>query len=293
VGAADDAERFFALDLPPVFVVGAARSGTTWVYDVLATHPEVAGVLESFLFSTGRGVGGLVNLLDRPGLAAGMRRFVPTDDLARQLRGFTAGLLGRTVEPGRRLLVEKSGEHARSMQGIWHLFPDARFVHVLRDGRDVVVSALAAQRSWAPTWARSTYRAAREWGAIAQAATDSGATRPNQFLEVRYEELRADPVAGYRALYEFCGLPYDDGLLAHVVDCNDFARQYPGGENEFRRGGRVGDWRMRFRRADVVQFLRAAGPTLVRFGYEPNHRWAARRLAFGGAAADLASLKLT
>jgi hypothetical protein len=286
VGAAEDAERFLALDLPPVFVVGAARSGTTWVYDVLATHPEVAGVLESFLFPTGRGVGGLANLVSRPGPAAGMSRYVPTDDLTRQLRGFAAGLLGRMVEPGRRVLVEKSGEHARSMPGIWRLFPDARFVHVLRDGRDVVVSALAAQRTWAPTWARSTYRAAREWVVNARAATESGATRPDQFLEVRYEHLRADPVAGYRALYDFCGLPYDDGLLAHVVDCNDFARQYPGGEDKFRRGARVGDWRTRFRRADVVQFLAAAGSTLVRLGYEPNHRWAARRLAFGAAAVD-------
>ncbi|MGH9030846.1 MAG: sulfotransferase family protein [Acidimicrobiia bacterium] len=280
----DDAERFFALDLPPVFVVGAARSGTTWVYDVLAAHPQVAGVFESFLFTTGRGIGGLVSLIDRPGSPAGMRRFVPTDDLVREARQFAAGLLGRSVVPGRAVLVEKSGTHACSMHGIWRLFPDARFVHVLRDGRDVVVSALAAQRSWAPTWPRSTYRAAREWVVNAQSATDSGAARPDQFLEIRYENLRADAAAGYRTLYDFCGLPFDDGLLAEVVDRNDFDRHHAGGEDEFRRGGRVGDWRTRFSRADVVQFSAAAGRTLVRLGYEPDHRWAVRRFAIGGWA---------
>lgn len=282
MGAADDdAERFFALDLPPVFVVGAARSGTTWVYDVLASHPDVAGMPESFLFTTSRGIGGLVNLADRPTRPPGVTRFVSTDDLARELRWFAGGLLGRTVEPGHRVLVEKSGVHTHSMSGIWRLFPDARFVHVLRDGRDVVVSALAAQRSWAPTWAQSIHSAARVWATDAQAATHCGATRPSQFLEIRYEALHADPLAGYRNLYDFCGLPYDDSLLNEVIERNDFARQYAGGENKFHRGGRVGDWRTRFSRADVVNFVAAAGRTLVRLGYEPNHRWAIRRLAIG------------
>jgi hypothetical protein len=283
-GVADDAGRFFALDLPPVFVVGAARSGTTWVYDVLAAHPHVAGVLESFLFTKGRGIGGLMNLLDRPGTPDGMRSTIPTEELAGELRWFAAGLLGRSVEPGRRMVVEKSGVHAQSMHGIWRLFPDARFVHVLRDGRDVVVSALAAHRSWAPTWPRSTLRATRQWVANALAATHGRAARPDQFLEIRYEDLHADPVAGYRVLYDFCGLQYDDDLLAEVVDHNDFARQYAGGEDRFRRGARVGDWRTRFSRADVAQFFVAGGRSLVRLGYEPDHRWVIRALALGRAS---------
>jgi len=278
---ATDAERFLSLDLPSVFIVGAGRSGTTWVYDVLAAHPQVAGVLESFLFTTGRGVGGLLDVVDRGEPPAGMRRFVATDDLARDLRLFTAGLLGRTVKPGHRVLVEKSGTHALCMRGIWRLFPDARFVHVLRDGRDAVVSALAAQRSWAPTWTRSPYTAAREWRAHVQAAREFGATRPDQFLEIRYEDLHADPPAGYRALYDFCGLPYDESLLADVVERNDFTTQYPGGEDKFGRGGRVGDWRTRLGWAEVAQFFAAAGRTLVRLGYEPDHWWAVRRLATG------------
>ncbi|HEX6310995.1 MAG TPA: hypothetical protein VF152_05165 [Acidimicrobiia bacterium] len=88
-------------------------------------------------------------------------------------------------------------------------------------------------------------------------------------------------LAGYRVLYDFCHLPYDDSLLAEVFERNDFARNYTGGEDKFRRGARVGNWQTRFGGADVVQFLVAAGRALVELGYEPDYRWALRRLTVG------------
>jgi hypothetical protein len=197
--------------------------------------------------------------------------------------------LARALRPHHRFLVEKSPRHGHHIPFINELFPTARFVHVVRDGRDVAVSVRAASRSWAPDWrgdvARSVWTSAADWRnslAAVRAATPAVADR---LLEVRYEDAIADPYAVYRRLYEFAGIPYGDALLERVFDATDFERNFRPDEGQFRRAGRVGDWRTRFTTRDRIEFARAAGTTLVDLGYEDHpFRWVlpSARLRPGG-----------
>ena len=264
----------------PVFIVGMSRSGTTWVTDIFASHPAVCAVYESWLLSAHAGLG---RLFEPPHdwegeRGSGVGRLLPRDELLDEVRGLASRLLARALEPHHRFLVEKSGSHAYAMPVISELFPSARFIHVLRDGRDVAVSVRAATKTWAPDWSRtfgkSITRAAQGWSAIVEAAREHGARLgPDRFLEVRYETVKADPHRSYARMFDFAGMPYDASLLDDVFARTDFDRNYSADETKARRAGRVGDWRTSFNMVDVLRFKRGGNRTLVATGYEPTPRW--------------------
>ena len=272
------------LEGDPIFVIGCARSGTTWVLDAFGAHPDVATVNESWLFSPTVGLGPLLGKghwdPDHPGGPQGLSRFVSREDFVAEVRTFAARVLGKALGDGQRFLVEKSPNHVWTADGIAEVFPEARFIHVVRDGRDVAVSLLAAGDSWAPQWkessAASVQQAASTWRRALERAAVVAPALDDRLLEVRYEDLHADPVSGYRRLFDFAEVPYDEDLLERVRTANDFPSNYTPNERGFRRGGRVGDWTDRFSPADCLAFQLAAGELLIELGYEADDRWVER-----------------
>lgn len=266
------------LDVAPIFVVGNPRSGTTWVLDILRQHPEVAAIHESYLFSPQDGLAALFNRSGWMERHRGLGTLMTREELIADVRELAARWLARTLEPGHRFLIEKSpATHLYVMELIAEIFPEARFIHVLRDGRDVAVSVRAASRSWAPRWkksfGRSMLRTARVWRNAVRIARNSGNKLGDRFMEIRYEEIKGDPLGASRRLLEFCGIPYDDQLLQEIYEATDFKQQFQGGEDQFRRAGRIGDWRKSFTVLDCAIFNVAGGDVLVEAGYVRNRLW--------------------
>lgn len=124
-----------------------------------------------------------------------------------------------------QLFVDKTPGHACWIPEIVELFSEARFIHVLRDARDVVASTLAASRGWGASWAPSHPRdAALDWQESVTAARDAMARLGGERItEVRYENLLADPAAELMSLFEFLKLPYTRDLVGDVVRSCDFS----------------------------------------------------------------------
>lgn len=262
---------------PPIFVVGAARSGTTWVYDILTSHPEVAGVYESWLFTRNNGLGSLFTEAHWPPNRSGLSRLLERQVLLDETRVFADRVLSKAIEPNHRFLVEKSPSHLYVMELIHELYPGSRFINVLRDGRDVSVSVRSAARSWVPQWrqtfGRSISASARAWSHAVRHARCVGEKLGDLYHELRYEQIKQDPIGSYCQLFDFCNIPYDEELLQQIFEATDFATNYKPGENRFRRGGRIGDWRTHFTVLDAIRFNQAAGARLVETGYEKNRWW--------------------
>src|SRR6185503_952470 len=107
--------------------------------------------------------------------------------------------------PGQRYLVEKG---PMDIDAVAAMFPEARFIHVLRDGRDVAVSLDVASKSWAPEMQRTTLAVrGAHWAVGVDAARESGRALGDRYLEVRYEDLRADFANSAQMLFEFAGVP--------------------------------------------------------------------------------------
>lgn len=266
----------------PIFVVGHVRSGTTWLYEMLVAHSEVAGVFESGVFSCFR------ELFDRsqwnPAYIASFREFVghplgvsqliSREQLVTDLRTLTARWFGEVLQPEHRFLVEKSPSHLFYMSDIAAVYPEARFVHIVRDGRDVIASAAAASAGWAKHWRYDSRRRmmlewASAWSQQMRLARQQGAVLGDRYLEVRYEALRAQPRAELRSVFEHCGLPSSDAQLEGIVSSTPLVSDDVG----FRRSGEIGGWTRDWNLVDARRFDRIAGDSLREMRYEEGKHW--------------------
>ncbi len=238
----------------PIFVVGVGRSGSTIFHQMLSEHPRLAWLSELCdRFPSALGFNRtLLRLVDWPLLGRLLRRHYEPGECyvfwEHHCRGFRQpfrDLLSSDVTEANRRAVLKamaglpSGTRQRLLYKItgWprigflhELFPDARFIHVCRDGRAVANSMLAVDfwRGWhGPAqwrWGELTESDRAEWerhgkSFVALAgiqwrllmdATAAAAARlpPGRFMEIRYEDFVADPASNFRRVVQFCELDW-------------------------------------------------------------------------------------
>ena len=187
----------------PIFVIGSPRSGTTLVRLILDSHPSIScGEETHFLRDLEAVVGRNWDLVATYGL--------PREWWIEHLRGlydtFQAEVLARN---GKVRWAEKDPTYTLHLPFIEELFPDAMYIHLLRDGHDVVAS-------FRDRWGyKAAARAARtEWARYVTAARDLAERLPaERFLELRYEKLVGDPETQGRRLFEFLGERWDPAVL--------------------------------------------------------------------------------
>jgi hypothetical protein len=240
-----------------VFVVGSPRSGTTFTAGALGALPGFVdlGEVEPWFAA----IPLLFGLADHEA-AWRLRRIlerVRSLALARGLRG-----------------VEQSPDTSFVLAAALRAYPNSVAVHVIRDGRDVVTSLLA--KGWLSPEHPATDRRQRPWGAYARFWVEPGrraefesasnATRaawawrrfvtaactvPSRTVELRYEQLVADPYAAAAPVAARLGV--DTNLLAR-----EFAKAHD------RAAGR---WRRELGPAELDDVHREAGDLLSRLGY--------------------------
>jgi hypothetical protein len=187
----------------PIFVIGSPRSGTTLLRLILDSHPRIScGEETHFLRDLEAIVGRNWDLVSTYGLdrAWWLARI-------RALYGdFQAEVLARS---GKARWAEKDPTYTLHLGFIEELFPDALYVHLLRDGHDVVAS-------FRDRWGYlSATRAARgEWARYVGAARALEKRLPaTRFLELRYEDLVRQPEAEGRRLFDFLGEAWYPAVL--------------------------------------------------------------------------------
>ena len=278
------------------FVVGVGRSGTTLLQAMLNAHPELAMPFESHFivpfgerreeyeqpggFDTERFISDLTTEWS-------VRRWeIPDATLRNALTGVRPRDLADAIRRvfalyavihGKSLYGDKTPDYMLSMPFLARLFPEARFVHVIRDGRDVALALRDVD------WMRQNevVDCALYWALRVETARRAGRwLGPHRYSEVRYEELVYRPAATLRRVCDFLNLRYVEAMLDHRVSAVELVRTEPN-LNEFRtlhmpvtRGLR--DWRTQMDRDDVRTFEQVAGEVLVSFDYELSQPATAR-----------------
>ena len=167
---------------------------------------------------------------------------------------------------------DKTPMYMRHLPLLDRLFPDAQYVHLIRDGRDAALSFLRMpEGTYTRTWAHPDTAAefACLWRSEVCAArgTRDSDVGPARYLEVRYEDLVAGPDDVVEGICDFAGLPYEPAMLdyAGAVDVSEKPHQQRLLQPPTPRAR---DWRTQMDADDVLAFESIAGELLAELGYE-------------------------
>jgi Sulfotransferase family len=290
-----------AADRPPVpFIVGVGRSGTTMLRLMLDAHPDLAIPPEThFVPDLIDAIEGGATPEQTVEVMTAVRQWGdlhtdPADVVARwrRLDSFEPGPALRAFyemyaeRQGKPRYGEKTPAYVKNMLKIEGAMPEARFIHVIRDGRDVALSRWkrtlggkdpAPAGQVAETWQRRIRRAQRHGHKL------------SHYLELRYEDLVTDTEPNLRRISEFLDLPWDPRMLTYYENAaermSEMARDLPATDGKPTRPGEermqahamtqkppdpaaMYRWKEKMAPADVAAFDAAAGDLLRDLGYE-------------------------
>lgn len=277
---------------PAPFIVGVGRSGTTLLRLMLDAHSTLAIPPETNFRAA-------LDAFEEGGAPAAVRAMVASelwgdygvaaDELARRVECAAPRDVSDVLRAFFELYAERRGKSrwgnktpyflARMTQ-VQTVLPEARFVHLIRDGRDV---ALSTTPLWfgpddvggvAGEWKRMLARARRQAGEL------------DHYLEIRYEDLVREPAPTLRRVCEFLELEWEPAMLeyhrwaaARLAELGDVVEAGRPVSRQERlriwrlvgqppRADRVERWRREMDAADVRAFEAVASDTLREFGYE-------------------------
>lgn len=276
-------------DNSPIFVLGCPRSGTTLLRNLLRAHSRITIPNETFFIPF------IYASLGEPPDEAAARRLVEIllqvetvrrwdcdfDAEAMAARGTYAGIVDALFQhwarkEGKPRWGDKTPLHVLHLPLLARLFPDAKLIHIVRDGRDAAASWLKA--AFGP---ENWYAAAIRWKRLVETGLrDEAALRPDQIRRVRYEDLLADPEGTLRDLCAFLNEEFEPAMLTpnpvprevrpirrHRLPLIWRKRTGHVRETEIVAGNKE-KWRSALTREQRAVFESVAGSTLERLGYE-------------------------
>jgi hypothetical protein len=271
------------------FIVGCSRSGTTLLRSMLDSHPQLAIPGESHFMSKMRRrqrryvVDGHLHIerfmddlmrdpwFTRWGISRGsvLKRLRASQvvDLA---DAFRVVFRQYADAQGKPLYGDKTPSYVMTMPVIAELLPEARFIHLVRDGRDVALALKEAD--FGPSHVAD---AALHWKLRVTRGLRAGEALHGRVLLVRYEDLVQDPQRVLETACAFIGLGFDESMLRFFERGDHLLKGDPQPEHHRRlaqppRSG-LRDWRRDMSADDQRMFEVLAGDALTELGYE--RRW--------------------
>ncbi|HEV3486245.1 MAG TPA: sulfotransferase [Vicinamibacterales bacterium] len=272
---------------PPFFIVGSARSGTTMLRLMLNAHPEVAVPPESrfitemhhsLAFGTGSGTGvdpdRFLGALERHRrfqtwdlpVAAVAAEIAELDGAPTYADAIAAAFRAYARAQGKTRWGDKTPRYVEDIPLLAELWPEARFIHLIRDGRNVALSY--ADVSFGP---KTVGRAARLWASRVSSGCSAGrALGPERYLEVRYEDLVEDAAGQVKVICGFLDLEFDPGMLDYTERARGsvLPRAAVYNPNVMQPPTQTRAWQTSMPASHVAAFEAVAGELLSDLGYE-------------------------
>ena len=275
------------------FVGGTMKSGTTWLQLLLNAHPQVSCDGEGhfidclapnikqaidhhwkFIADKNRSIFREINSPIYPGLTEEDNFYLIASCislfLVRQSRSKEAMAIG-----------ERTPDNIDNLEMLNLLFPTAKFIQIVRDGRDCAVSGWFHNLRMTPEWTKKNFGSLRKyalqcaeaWAEQLADAQQFADRHGRRFLRVRYEDMAADTEPVLANVFSLLNVDNSAPILARCRSEASFAKlsggRSPGQENRrsFFRKGVTGDWRNHFSAEIEAEFRKKSGGWLDRLGY--------------------------
>lgn len=259
--------------LSPIFIGGHYRSGSTLLRVILNRHPNIACGPEG-------------QLLDRTAFLD-FHRFLEntwgprlqdydlnSKDIDCGVAAFINEFFSRyAARRGKRRWAEKTSKNVFSIAYYFRLFPDARFIHLIRDPRDIHCSVVAKAHTSTPRWLNiDAERTATRWVRCIQSGMQWRADP--RYLEARYEDLVHEPVELLKQVFDFVNEPWDERVMQPEPE--------PGSAEQpnvlrpiFKTS--VGRWQTELAEGDIAAIEEISGRGMEDLGYRLSRRYGRER----------------
>jgi hypothetical protein len=251
----------------PIIVYGAPRSGTTYLEQILNAHPAIYISNETRVFAW---LHHALTLTQDDQLVSSHREtFVEHLRAAfpQMIRGFY-----RRLTPEARYWGDKNPHYADPLnrgclETVAELFPQSRFICIIRDGRDVVTSLMRRQAEGRP-WvtfdeAHDTWKWHVHYGRLFSQKLPN-----DRYFEIRYEDLVADDVVQAAQLFRFLGIEFDPAVKAFCEAQHASRSPFSHPTRDLAKGATVSDWQHVFTPEQQARSLELIGEDLTWYGYE-------------------------
>ncbi|HEY9525835.1 MAG TPA: sulfotransferase [Anaerolineales bacterium] len=296
------------------FIFGHARSGTTLLMRLVRLHAEVHCNYQAHFF-TRQPL--LKSLVDTPEAEEWLKRksnrWNQGGDLSPLvLRAAADFIMERdAAKEGKRIVGDKSPSstiHGQAVRDLHAVYPDAKLVYIVRDGRDVLISErfrnlveeskflkaedkriieeLRKDQAQFTNGTRSIFtenvirRVANGWVKNIQETEEEGRRLFGEnYFSLRYEDLLAQPFDAMQKLWNFLGVQADRSLEKSITDemSSNPDEEWQVKRNEdiasFLPKGQAGNWQRLFTARDKSLFKEAAGEMLIQWNYEKDLSW--------------------
>jgi hypothetical protein len=280
------------IEPPPFFIIGAARSGNTLLRALLVGHSAISIPPESYVLGTVVRKWGRLNFLDWQELVKSVvgefeshpefhtwqielwpvyRDLLDVDSKERSLARILDAIYrfySRQKYPGFLLWGDKTPLNTERIQCIDRVFPRARYIHMLRDGRDAASSAVEAG-----LFGGSTEAACRQWLKRVRNAREMGSRVGSaRYMELRYEDLVSKPYEAVEGVCGFLGIEFEEQMMEHsrsfeqMGDTTSLEHHAKVGQPV--TTGSIGKWRERLGDEQVRTVEKMLRKHLPEYGYD-------------------------
>ena len=244
------------LQQQPTFIVGAVRSGTTLLRLMLDHHPQLAFHFEfEFAVDQIAADGTFPAVADYHDYLSQHRVFLLSQgaiDLSLDYPALVNSFLEQKRCRDNKAIVGATVHH--HIDRIQYLWPEGKYIHLLRDGRDVARSCIAMG------WAANMYHAVQRWMDAEQTWQHlRGSIPADRRLEVRYEDLIVQPEQTLTTICEFLGTQFEEAVFDYAEN-STYGLPDPQLTDQWRR--KLTDHEIRLAESRIADMLVERGYTL-------------------------------
>ena len=270
-----------------VFIIALPRSGTSWLQGMLGFLPEIVTVRETHLVDNYlRHLNKSWHNESKNSSPDGLKAILSEAEFYASLRVFSDCILNKFLDfkPEAKIILEKTPDNLNFVYLLNRLYPQAYFVHLIRDPRAVVASNLALkQEQWGWIDANQDHiDLALKWHRGMEKRDRAAALVQERFLEIRYEDLKQQRNLQLIKIAHFLGLNYTEDALEQLIpntsaqDLDQNKAEFPlhnpffDTRSNFFRRGEVNSWREELTTEQVMDIESVCARSMIVHGYKPE-----------------------
>jgi hypothetical protein len=266
-----------------VFIIGAPRSGSTWLHNILSSHPEIASakkelsVFDRYVSDLVRHYEEEVEGKEQGKWDDGLPVLWDRKKFDNYVSLFIDGVYSSmNILPQHKTIIDKRPAYSLYVDIIHYYLPDAKYIHLIRDGRDASSSLnkMAEIKVWGnPLFTGSCLH----WIKYKNAARKAKAFAGSNYMEIHYEDILKNPDEKISGILSFCNVSNEQEIVKKMVSTwtgNESLIHFP--DKKFSYDDRKQDgylWKNRLSKEDIYYAKKYLAKDLIEEGYEKDTKW--------------------